>query len=426
MMNQYIFYCDSVAPQTITLSFTNTKTGSLVTPPGWTSGAPRPSNPPPAPPDSASATASHPQVSAPSNTTRPSAVATGKTLSSGVIAAISLAAVAIVAVTSATIFWFCIRPWLKNRGLQTTLPLPRVSVHENDNYPWGPDSLAPKPLDRRSIPYPSAHSELPAHLPRLLGDEKKQSDIGSDDMETGIEPVEDGYNRGSSRGEISPLPSPDPHSIGSGTPSGIIDRSGAISPVSIAATDGSGRRQRFGFLTPENAMTGYVEEDDDDEEEEGIRTELEGSPSFHTLGSIRRKRDSMPKELDSKRNSTPKELDSNRNPTLKELDSKRESILEEQPPTPGEEKAPKEEPSKEEALKEDTSKEETPEVAAKEEASKEEASKEEAPKEEAPKEETSGEETPKEASKETSKEETPKEAPKQTPEDIPEEPPKAE
>jgi hypothetical protein len=405
MMNQYIFYCDSVAPQTITLSFTNTVIGSLVTPPGWTPGAPRPSNPPPvSPAPTSSVSVSPPQVTMSSHTAKPSSASTTKTLSSGVIAAISLAAVAIVAVTSAMIFWFCIRPWLKNRGLQTSQPLPEDTAHDDSNYPWGPDSLAAKPPDRQSIPYPASHSELPAHSPHLVGDDKKQSDIGSD-VDSGIEPIEDSYSQGTSRGEISPLSSPQTHSLISRTPSGNIDRTGAVSPISIAATDGTGRRQRFGFLTPEGAMTGYVEEDDD-EGDEGFRMELEGSPSFHTRGSMRRKRESTPKELDSKRNSMPKELDSkrysmpkeldsNRNSTLKELDSNRGSILEERSPTPEEkpEETPEEEVPKGEALKEEVPKEEVLE--------------EGAPKEEMP------EETP--------KEEVSNEVPKRAPEEVPEE-----
>ncbi|KAI9773721.1 MAG: hypothetical protein M1839_002019 [Geoglossum umbratile] len=344
-MSQYIFYCDSVAPQTITLSFTHTITGSsLVTPPGWTSGKlPLPTTSTStsttttsttnAIQQSASSTSSHSAAS-------PSAVPTSHTLSSGVIAAISLAAVATIAILCAIIFWCCVRPWMKKRKGLIPQSFPQDASHDG-TYPWEtPDSVEPKPQERQSIPYPGDHAELPTNSPRFLAadsekylDEKKQhSEVGSDDGSEGD--INDGYSqsashsRGLSGGEMSPVSPRSPrqpnHSIVSGISSTAIDRAGAVSPVSITSP-----RPKFAYLTPENAMASYT----DDEEDELEGCELEGSPSFHTRNSMLRA------EQESKRNSTLKG-ESKRNSVAKE-ESKQGSVAGE----PEEDSPVKEEPS---------------------------------------------------------------------------------
>ncbi|KAH0545455.1 hypothetical protein FGG08_000456 [Glutinoglossum americanum] len=339
-MNQYIFYCDSVAPQTITLSFDNPKTGVLVTPSGWSSGPPKPSHPPSASSPSLTSGSPNPpsQISTSSHTATPSPIPVTKTLSSGIIAAISLAAVAIIAVLSATLFWFCIRPWLKRRKGQPAQQITHIIVQENNNFPWGPDSIAAKAPSRHSIPYPESRSELPAHSPHEFSDDKRPLDIGSDE-ESNMDTIGETHSRGPRDSDISPLsPYLEPsstHSMISGPPSPPMDRGGAVSPVSLPGADSARRPTVFSFLTPGNATARQLDVDDDDDDDDdgeddggqlGGHLELEGSPRFHTRGSMRRKRDSNPKELDSKRNSTPKESD-----------SKRASGLQEQPPTHREE-----------------------------------------------------------------------------------------
>ncbi|KAI9764313.1 MAG: hypothetical protein M1840_008531 [Geoglossum simile] len=314
-MSQYIFYCDSVAPQTITLSFDNPATGSsLVTPPGWTSGKPPPRSTSTSTPTPTTISSAAPQnASSTSRSATPSPASASRALSPGIIAAISLAAIAVVAITFATTFWCFIRPWMKKRKGLVPQAFPQDASHDG-TYPWEtPDSVEPKPQERSSIPYPGDHTELPTNSPRFLAvdpekylDEKiRHSGVGSDgvsegDLNSDSHIQSASQSRALSRAEMSPVSPTTPSlAISGGFPS--PDRAGAVSPISMSSP-----KPKFKYLTPENALSGYTDDEEEEEEVEadndkGFELELEGSPSFHTRNSMLRA------EIESKRSSAVRE-----------------------------------------------------------------------------------------------------------------------
>jgi hypothetical protein len=242
------------------------------------------------------------------------------TLSSGVIAAISLATIAVIAIVSTVIFWCFIRPWMKRRKALAPQAFPQDASHDG-TYPWEtPDSVEPKPQERHSIPYPGGHTELPTNSPRFLAvdsekylDEKmRHSGIENEGFSEG-DPNSDSYAQSAShsrppnRDEMSPVSPTTPGFSISSFPAPpthtTIDRAGAVSPISSSSPT-----PKFKYLTPENALSSYTDDEDDDEDEdedddaeENIEIELEGSPSFHTRNSILRA------ESELKRNSSVRE-----------------------------------------------------------------------------------------------------------------------